>query len=89
MAFRFLLVASIIAAAWSLMLLLLELLQLAVGRKFRFLGWRMFVYLGPALKVLGDWVRAGWLSFGPFCNCMAISFISGPWKCDAIIIMLI
>ena len=50
MAFRFLFVTAVIAAAWSLLLLLLELLQVAMGRKIQFVGWRAFVYLG-------DWVR--------------------------------
>ncbi|CAI5468976.1 unnamed protein product [Closterium sp. Yama58-4] len=51
-AFRYLLAGMVITAAWSLLMLLIELLQLAMGRKLRSLIWRGLVYLMDILMAL-------------------------------------
>ncbi|GJP43421.1 hypothetical protein CLOM_g2882 [Closterium sp. NIES-68] len=51
-AFRYLLAGMVITAAWSLLMLLVELLQLAMGRKLRSLIWRGLVYLMDILMAL-------------------------------------
>jgi len=47
--FKYVLSATVIAAGWSTLMLLIELIQLIMGRKLRSTIWR-------AIVCIGDWV---------------------------------